>query len=50
MIKEAMKQLMEDTATNVNGEVTPCITFRERISDDESYVTFQYGEGCETVM
>ena len=44
-----MKQLMEDTAATVDGEVIPCITLRERTPEDENYVVIQYGKGCSTV-
>jgi len=50
MIQEAIKQLMEDTAATVDGNVIPCITIRERTPHDENYVTFQdTAQGCYTV-
>ena len=49
LLLEGMKQLMEDTAAEVAGEVVPCITLRERTPEDETYVEFKYGQGCYTV-
>ena len=43
VIEQSMKRIVEDTATSNGGDPKPCITFVPRSSDDETYITFQYG-------
>lgn len=45
-----MQRITDDTAVEVDGEIIPCITFKERTPDDETYITFNYADdGCYTV-
>lgn len=44
-----MNRIMLDTATKAGNDLNPCIVFVRKQPEHETWIIFQYGDGCWAV-